>query len=490
MNEKPVADSWAQLRFAIIGPLLACPPGNGELKGALHKLAACTWTHPINGTSLHYSAATIERWFYRARYARDPVGALRPQRRNDAGRQRRFDPVLAQMLKTLYQEHPGWTMQLLYDNLLAACESDEHLPTPPSYSTVRRYLKTQGWHRIRRTSALRPGALKAHERRERMEVRSFEALYPDSLWHLDFHVCSRAVLTRSGQWAIPRLLGVIDDHSRLICHLQFYLDETAESLVHGLSQALQRRALPRALMSDNGSAMKSAEFTSGLMALGIQHELTQIYSPEQNAKIESFWGIFEGRFMAMLENMAELTLDDLNRLAVLWVEHEYNQRVHREMGVTPLQRYLGDRRVGRDCPDSASLRQAFRRIVTRRQRRTDGTVSLESKRFEIPSRYQHLPETRLRYAQWDLSQVELLDPHHPVSLCQLYPLDKAGNSDGQRRARDARSDPTLQPSSAGDTVQQASNQELPPLLRKLQAEFAATGLPPAFINKPERKEES
>ncbi len=242
-------------------------------------------------------------------------------------------------------------------------------------------------------------------------------------------------------------------------------------------------------MSDNGSAMKSAEFTSGLMALGIQHELTQIYSPEQNGKIESFWGIFEGRFMAMLENMTELTLDDLNRLAVLWVEHEYNQRVHREMGETPLQRYLGDRRVGRECPDSATLRQAFRRIVTRRQRRTDGTVSLEGKRFEIPSRYQNLSETRLRYAQWDLSQVELLDPHHPISLCQLYPLDKAGNGDGQRRVREARSDPRAKPPAASDAEQRSASQELPPLLKKLQAEFAATGLPPVFVNKPERKEE-
>ncbi len=276
MNKTSVLDSWAQLRFAIIGPLLACPPGNGELKSALRQLAACTWTHPIDGTRLHYSASTIERWFYRARYAQDPVSALRPQRRIDAGLQRQINPALAQQLKTMYGNHPGWTMQLLYDNLLAACESDEHLPTPPSYSTVRRHLKTQGWHRVRRTNSLRPGAVKAHKRRENVEVRSYEAPYPDSLWHLDFHVCSRTVLTRSGQWATPRLLGVIDDHSRLICHLQFYLDETAESLVHGLSQALQRRTLPRAVMSDNGSAMKSAEFTSGLMSLGIQHELTQI----------------------------------------------------------------------------------------------------------------------------------------------------------------------------------------------------------------------
>ena len=482
-----VLDRWAQLRFAIIGPLLACPPANGELKSALHQLAGRSWTHPINGTRLQYSAATIERWLYRARNAQDPVGALRPQRRTDAGHQRQINEAMAQQLKALHQHHPSWTMQLLYDNLLAECENQPDWPIPPSYSTVRRYLKAQDWHRRRRASALRPGQLKAHQRREKVEVRSFEALYPDSLWHLDFHVCSRMVLNRSGQWVTPRLLGVIDDYSRLICHLQFYLDETAESLVHGLSQALQRRTLPRALMSDNGSAMKAAEFTGGLLALGIQHELTQVYSPEQNGKIEAFWGILEGRFMAMLENVTDLSLDELNRLCVLWVEHEYNQRTHREMGTTPLDRYLSERRVGRECPDSAALRQAFRRTVTRRQRRTDGTVSIDGKRFEIPSRYQHLQDVRLRYAQWDLSQIELLDPHQNISLCHVYPLNKCANGDAGRRVREPRSDDAHQ----SETTESGSpsDQRLPPLLRKLQAEFAATGLPPPYVNKPEREDE-
>jgi transposase InsO family protein len=56
------------------------------------------------------------------------------------------------------------------------------------------------------------------------------------------------------------LLCFIDDHSRLIFHLQWYLQETAEVLVHGLCQALQKRALPRALMTDNGAAMQAQEF--------------------------------------------------------------------------------------------------------------------------------------------------------------------------------------------------------------------------------------
>ena len=84
-----------------------------------------------------------------------------------------------------------------------------------------------------------------------------------ALWHLDFHHGGRRVLTRAGTWAKPMLLGVIDDRSRLVCHLQWYLDETAESLVHGLSQAFMKRGLPRVLMTDNGAAMLAEETVNG-----------------------------------------------------------------------------------------------------------------------------------------------------------------------------------------------------------------------------------
>ena len=50
---------------------------------------------------------------------------------------------------------------------------------------------------------------------------------------------------RNGQLKSYGLLGIIDDHSRLLCHLQWYLDETAESLTHGLCQAFMKRGLPR-----------------------------------------------------------------------------------------------------------------------------------------------------------------------------------------------------------------------------------------------------
>jgi transposase InsO family protein len=475
-------DRWARLRFAIIGPLLAAPPARGELQQALRELAAKSWRHPVTGVAVQFSVPTVERWFYAARSSPDPVSALRRQRRADAGRGRCLSTPQIQALRRQYQDHTGWTVQLHYDNLVAlACEQPELAPMP-SYATVRRFMKARGWQRKRRPKRQTPGTQQAAERLERCEVRSFEAEYADGLWHLDFHHGSRPVLTPTGQWVTPIALGVLDDHSRRACHLQWYLAEATEELVHGLCQGFQKVALPRALMTDNGGAMQAEEFVAGLHTLGIVHEPTLPYSPYQNAKQEVFWATVEGRLMAMLEAVEALTLDRLNEITQVWVHGDYQQAMHAEIATSPLQRYRHAPQVGRACPDSHRLRQAFRRAVKRRQRRSDGTVALEGKRFEIPSRYRHLEQPLLRYARWDLSHVELLDPHTREPLCPLYPIDKAANAEGQRR----RLDPDASSDAPLDTP---TGEPMPPLLRKLLAEFAATGKPPAYLPQHARSED-
>ena len=112
-------------------------------------------------------------------------------------------------------------------------------------------------------------ALAAAARLEAREVRGFETEYVNGLWHWDCHHGSRKVLTPRGEWRTPILFGVLDDHSRLACHLQWYLAESAANIAHGLSQAMQKRGLPRAAISDNGSAMTAAEISEGFARLGI-----------------------------------------------------------------------------------------------------------------------------------------------------------------------------------------------------------------------------
>jgi transposase InsO family protein len=480
MSHDPDPDRWARLRFAIIGPLLAAPPERGELGKALEDLAKRCWKHPVNGTMLQFSYATLERWYYVARKARDPVAVLRRRGRNDAGRTRRMTAALMQAVQTQYQAHPGWSVQLHYDNLAAQAEADEALEPVPGYGTVRRYMKARGLHRKRRPKRKTPGAQQAEERLQSREIRSYEVDHVHGLWHLDYHHGSRKVLTPGGRWVTPLLLGVIDDHSRLVCHLQWYLEETTETLVHGVCQALQKMGLPRAVMTDNGSAMTADEFRSGLHTLGILHETTLPYSAYQNAKQEIFWATVEGRLMAMLEGVSDLDLEQLNTLTQAWVEQDYHQNRHAEIGVTPIRRYLDAPNVGRECPGSRVLRSAFCCTVKRRERRSDGTLSLAGKRFEIPDRYRHMEQPRVRYARWDLRSVELVDPHTQATLCPLYPLDKSANAEGLRRSR--------APEQAV-TVTAPQQDELPALLRKLVADYAATGRPPAYLPKPPKDPE-
>jgi len=471
-------EQWARFRFSVIGPLLAAPPKRGDLQEQLKSLAAKKWRHPLSGQQVQFGLSTIERWFYTARnQKKDPVKALRRKIRSDHGGHPALSPKLRELLAAQYRQHPNWSYQLHADNLAVLIQKEPALGATPSYCSVVRFMKVQGLiKRPRRGPLHSPGAQVTEHRIESREIRSYESEYVNALWHLDFHHGSLRVLLDKGRWVYPLLLGIMDDHSRLCCHAQWYLAEGAEELCHGLCQALQKRALPRALMTDNGSAMLAAETTEGLARLGILHETTLPYAPFQNGKQEAFWNRIEGRLLPMLEGVADLTLDQLNQATQAWIEMEYNRAIHSELGEAPLHRYLRHRDAGRLCPSSAELKIAFTAEVDRTQRRSDGTLSLKGIRFEIPSRYNHFQRLNVRAAFWDLSQVYLADPKTGAILCRLFPLDKQKNAQGQRAAKGS---PIDRP--AG-TVSSAPS-GMAPLLQKLIRQYATTGLPPAYLPK-------
>lgn len=480
-NNKSSSELWAEFRFGVVGRLLSSPPRRrGELRAALKELAERTWRHPVSGELTFYSLATIERWYYRCRMERGSViPALKRKTRRDVGQTRIFEDVLKEILRIQHREHPGWSYKLHADNLKAEIKRRTLTIAMPSVSALRRWMQGNGMFKTRRCRGQdRLAAVAARDRVANREVRSFENEYVGGLWHLDFHHCSRQVLLPGGVRKTPVCVAVLDDHSRLACHVQWYLNENTENLVHAFGQAVQKRGLPRALLTDNGSPMMSAEFTEGLLRLGILHETTLPYSPYQNGKQERFFGVLEGRLLAMLENLSELTLSQLNEATVAWVELEYQRAVHEEIKDTPLNRFLSGNNVTRSSSSSAELRLTFRREVGRKQRRTDGTLSLEGKRFELPAHYRCLTQLRVRYAQWDLSFVHLVDPQSGALLCSLYPLDKAANAAGLRRTIN----PSLEPPPP-------VKNEMAPLLQTLMADYAATGMPPAYLPKDENQEE-
>lgn len=464
------AEKWATLRFAVVAPLLVAPPAPGELRAQLLALAERSWNHPITGAPVHFAVPTIERWYYQARRADRPTEALRRKPRADKDRARRISSALALVIAEQYHQHPRWNRKLHYDNLAVVLQARPELGPLPSYSTLRRHLER---HALPRLPRERPGTRKVERRRDR-EVRSYETPVVGGLWHLDFHHGSLRILDRRGEWVRPKVLAILDDRSRLICHAQWYLEENTESLVHALSQGILKRGLPRAILHDNGSMMLAAEVTEGLERLSILQRTTLVASPYQNGKQEVFFARLEARLMAMLEGVPALDLELLNRATQAWIEIEYHRTVHRETTQSPLDRYLEGPSVLRPAPTPAALVEAFTTRERRRQRKGDGTVSIEGRRFEVPAAFAHFRDLYVRFARWDLSQIWLADDHDHL-VARLLPLDRAANATGHRR-------PT--PKAAAATTSEPvapSDGAIAPLLERLMAEYESTGLPPAYL---------
>ena len=472
-DEAPARLRWARLRFAIIGPLLASPPEAGQLAGRIHELASKSWKHPTTGEALRFSAKTVERMYYLTRNEADPLRALERKVPKHAGTHPSMSTALAAALTQQYREHPRWSYKLPRDNLVVLVKEDPSIGPMVGYATVCRFLKDHGLARQR--GRLRRRGKGSESEVVPRETRSYEVAHVNALWHYDFHDGRRKVVTASGELKTPHLFGILDDCSRVCCHAQWYEDEeNSEDLVHGFSQGIQKRGVPRATIRDRGGAMAAAEVVEGLERLGIVDYPTLPYSPQQNAKQENFWTRIEERLMPMLEGEPVLTLELLNRATQAWVEQEYHRTVHGELGKTPLQRYLEGPDVGRDSPGSDALRRAFRMEISRKQRKSDGTVTVEGVRFEVPSAYRTLARVRLRVARWDLSSVDLVDPRTGTHLATLLPLDKLKNADRARRVLAETATPP------GPSKKPPG---IAPLLRELMADYAATGLPPAYLPK-------
>jgi putative transposase len=181
----------------------------------------------------------------------------------------------------------------------------------------------------------------------------------------------------------------------------------------------------------------------------------------------------------MLEGVAhELRLDLLNEATQAWVELEYQRTRHREIGETPLARFLAGPDVLRPSPPPEVLRAAFTTEQRRAQRRSDGTLTVAGVRFEVPARFAHLPQLTIRYARWDLATVLVCDRQTGDVLGRLYPIDKTRNADAVRRPRPAPGVAAASPATGVAPLLQA-------LLRRVPRQWTPAGLSAKDAPEPE-----
>ena len=207
---------WGRFRLQVIGPLLASPAAPGELQEKLRELSEVVYRHPLSPEqSIRLGFSTIERWYYQARDAADPVAILSRKSRSDMGRREALSTELKSTLTAQYAAHARWSVQLHHDNLVAEAAVKPELGVVPSYQSIRRWMREQGWQRRREPANPTEGQRRAARRRERREIRGYEASHVHALWHLDFHQGSLKILDDEGRWQTPVACAILDDRSRV-----------------------------------------------------------------------------------------------------------------------------------------------------------------------------------------------------------------------------------------------------------------------------------
>jgi putative transposase len=134
--------------------------------------------------------------------------------------------------------------------------------------------------------------------------------------------------------------------------------------------------------------------------------------------------------------------------------------------------------VLRPSVDTHTLQLSFSARVNRRQRKSDGTITLNGVRFEIPNHLRTLDSVTIRYRNWDLSFATIVDERTNAELAKIRPIDKQKNADGFRR-------PLSEPGAASYPEEIKDSEQVAPLLEQMLADYSATGLPPAYLPKNE-----
>ena len=348
----------AAFRFGVICELVnSARLSPGEQARLIREKCARKWQIPFSEKT-RISRGTIWRWVRRYRSSNGKLESLYPQDRSDRGKSRVLDEETALGLIRLRQEMPQATV-----------------------ATLIKQVQTRGI--LNPTTALCPSTvyrlLQEHRRmnpKAAVDRRKFEAECVNDLWQSDVMHGPRVLVSGKRQKAY--LIAILDDHSRLIPHAQFYLNERLSSYTDCLKQALATRGLPRKLYVDNGSAFRCKQLEHICACLGVALIHSKPYTPEGRGKIERFFRTIRGEF---LPGFRGESLSELNEVLALWLEDVYHRRPHGSTGQAPFARFTENLHCLRPAPEN--LNDYFRHTARRRVAK-DRTVILNGSLYEAP----------------------------------------------------------------------------------------------------------
>jgi transposase InsO family protein len=351
----------AVFRFGVIFPLVERDLHEywGEKERIIRELVNKEWQIPFSNRT-YISKATILNWMKRYEDGGRKIEALFPENRGDKGRMRSISDEQIDALLVLRKQNPKVSTPRLVE--IATAKGVFPPGSEVSMASIYRLMKL---HKVKRQKA-------AQDRRK------FEVQMSNDLWQSD---CMHGPkVFHDGKLRKTYLFALLDDHSRLIPHGQFYLAETLENYLDCLWTAMRKRGLPRKLYVDNGPSFRSHRLQIGCAALEVGLRYAQPYKPQGKGKIERFFRTVRSQFLSELAD--GIVIEELNRLFHRYIDERYHVRIHGGTGQSPIDRYLEDARMLRKAPEN--LPEYFRKREIRTVN-NDRTVKLHGRLYEAPT---------------------------------------------------------------------------------------------------------
>jgi putative transposase len=269
----------AAFRFGIICEFVnGTNLDHGEKERLLQEKSARKWDIPYSDKT-RISRSTMLRWISLYNDGNQKLSSLYPEERNDRGRCRSLDDETSLELINLRKQKPGVPVMQLIEEMRSKGLVTPGITLTPS--TVYRFL-----HRHNLMVHPAPGP---------EDRRKFEAQLPNDLWQAD--VMHGPRVDCGGKQKKTYLIALVDDHSRLIPHSEFYLSEKLACWLDAFEKAVAKRGLPRKIFVDNGAAFRSKHFETVAASLGIALVRSRPYKPQGKGNGKT--GIMESWFSRM-----------------------------------------------------------------------------------------------------------------------------------------------------------------------------------------------
>ena len=355
-----------------------------------------------------FGESTLERYW--SWYRQSGFEALMPNGRADAGKSRVLAPDFLRVLEERRRQNPLQSVK----ELVRAMLRDGYMERPAwgSLPSIYRHLRRVGLDGKSMHLAGASGPTKA-----------FVMSTANELWMTDV-MYGPTISTVGGEKICTRLIGVIDDASRLVPYAQYRRSEKEEDLWAVWMEAMERRGIPTKLYTDNGKIFTSIRTQATCARLGIRLIHAKAYAAWSKGKIEKWFQTVQGQFESRLVREPVKSLEELNQRFWKWVEGEYHQREHGGLeGKSPQARFLEDQGCVRQL-EVENLESCFWQQEKRRVRR-DATVGWKGRSWEVPVYLRGL-EVTLRYNP--LKEKDPVEVWHDARLCgSLALLDKQVN---------------------------------------------------------------